>query len=88
MQVRNRSGAHARLIPGRAHEQLAELAGASDLDDLTSEEMARIAKLNASNFGVQEDPMSYKGTMQRDEVRPKQAESGDDGAGRKDRGQA
>lgn len=50
-------------------QQLAEFAGASDLDDLTSEEMSRIAKLNASNFGVREEPMSYKGTMQRDNVR-------------------
>jgi len=50
-------------------EQLAEFASASDLDDLTSDEMARIAELNASNFGVQEEPMSYKGTMRRDEVR-------------------
>jgi hypothetical protein len=29
--------------------------------------MARIAELNESNFGVQEEPMSYKGTMRRDE---------------------
>lgn len=50
-------------------EQLTEFASASDLDDLTSEQMARIAELNASNFGVQEEPMSYKGTMRRDEVR-------------------
>jgi Predicted oxidoreductases (related to aryl-alcohol dehydrogenases) len=50
-------------------EQLTEFAGASDLDDLTSEEMSRTAKLNASNFGVREEPMSYKGTMQRDNVR-------------------
>ena len=47
-------------------EQLAEFAAASDLGDLTSDEMARIAELNATNFGVQEEPMSYKGTMQRD----------------------
>jgi len=51
------------------NEQLAEFASASDLDDLTSEELARVAELNASNFGVQEEPMSYKGTMRRDEVR-------------------
>src|SRR6476469_4397479 len=47
-------------------EQLAEFAAASDLDDLTGEEMERIAELNESNFGVQEDPMSYKGTMTRE----------------------
>jgi aryl-alcohol dehydrogenase-like predicted oxidoreductase len=49
-------------------EQLAEFAAASDLDDLTSEEMARIAELNESNFGVQEEPMSYKGTMRRNDA--------------------
>ena len=50
-------------------EQLAEFAASSELEDLTSEEMARIAELNESNFGVQEDPMSYKGTMTRDSAR-------------------
>jgi aryl-alcohol dehydrogenase-like predicted oxidoreductase len=51
-------------------EQLAEFAAASDMGDLTSEEMARIARLNESNFGVEEAPMSYKGTMQREGARP------------------
>ena len=50
-------------------EQLAEFAAASDLDDLTTDEMARIAELNEQNFGVQEEPMSYKGTMQREDAR-------------------
>jgi aryl-alcohol dehydrogenase-like predicted oxidoreductase len=50
-------------------EQLAEFAAASDLDDLTSGEMARIAELNEQNFGVQEEPMSYKGTMKREDAR-------------------
>jgi hypothetical protein len=27
--------------------------------------MARIAELAAANFGVDEEPMSYKGTMER-----------------------
>ncbi len=49
-------------------EQLDEFAAASDLGDLTSEEMQRIAKLNETNFGVEEEPMSYKGTMQREEA--------------------
>jgi len=31
--------------------------------------MARIAELNESNFGVQEAPMNYKGTMRRDDAR-------------------
>jgi aryl-alcohol dehydrogenase-like predicted oxidoreductase len=51
------------------NEQLAEFAAASDLEDLTSDEMARIAELNESNFGVQEEPMSYKGTMKREDAR-------------------
>jgi aryl-alcohol dehydrogenase-like predicted oxidoreductase len=50
-------------------EQLDEFANASDLDDLTSDEMKRIADLNATNFGVTEDPMSYKGTMTRGDAR-------------------
>src|SRR3954470_19249912 len=49
-------------------EQLAEFARASDLRDLTDDEMARVARLNESNFGVDEAPMSYKGTMQRTET--------------------
>jgi len=49
--------------------QLAEFAAASDLDDLTTGEMARIAELNEQNFGVQEEPMSYKGTMKREDAR-------------------
>jgi aryl-alcohol dehydrogenase-like predicted oxidoreductase len=47
-------------------EQLAEFAEASDKRDLTSDEIARIAELNETNFGVDEGPMSYKGTMTRD----------------------
>jgi diketogulonate reductase-like aldo/keto reductase len=46
-------------------EQLAEFAAASDLRDLTDEEMRRIAELNETNFGVDEPPMTYKGTMTR-----------------------
>jgi aryl-alcohol dehydrogenase-like predicted oxidoreductase len=47
-------------------EQLAEFADASDKRDLTAAELARVAELNATNFGVVEEPMSYKGTMHRD----------------------
>lgn len=50
------------------NEQLAEFAAASDKRDLSSSEMDRIAALHADNFGVTEEPMSYKGTMVRDAV--------------------
>ena len=48
-------------------DQLAEFAAASDAPDLTSDDLARVAELAADNFGVVEDPMAYKGTMQRGE---------------------
>ena len=47
------------------YEQLAEFAEASDKPDLSSSEMAKIARLAADNFAVQEEPMNYKGTMER-----------------------
>jgi len=47
-------------------EQVAEFAAASDLSDLTQEELARVQELDAENFGVDEAPMSYKGAMTRD----------------------
>jgi diketogulonate reductase-like aldo/keto reductase len=47
-------------------EQLAEFAEASDLPDLTAEQMARVDALDATNFGVTEEPMKYKGAMTRD----------------------
>src|SRR3954469_5963925 len=46
-------------------DQLEEFATASDKPDLSDEEMQRVAQLAANNFGVSEEPMSYKGTMQR-----------------------
>ena len=46
-------------------EQLREFAAASDLPDLTADELARVADLHARNFGVEEEPMAYKGTMER-----------------------
>ena len=49
-------------------EQLAEFAAASDLDDLSSDELARIAELNTTNFGVDGETQSYKGTMRRDDA--------------------
>jgi aryl-alcohol dehydrogenase-like predicted oxidoreductase len=44
-------------------EQLREFATAPDTPRLTAGELARIAELTASNFGVEEEPMRYKGTM-------------------------
>jgi aryl-alcohol dehydrogenase-like predicted oxidoreductase len=46
-------------------EQLAEFAGAIGRPDLTETELARVAQLAAENFGVDEEPMAYKGTMER-----------------------
>ena len=48
------------------NEQLAEFADASDKRDLTAEEMHRVSALHERNFGVTEEPMSYKGTMTRE----------------------
>jgi aryl-alcohol dehydrogenase-like predicted oxidoreductase len=47
-------------------EQLGEFAAASDARDLTAEELSHVASLEATNFGVEEAPMSYKGTMVRE----------------------
>src|SRR6476646_10673612 len=46
-------------------EQLAEFAASSDLPDLIPSQMERVAELAEANFGVEEGPMSYKGTMDR-----------------------
>ncbi len=46
-------------------EQLKEFAGASDKSDLTAAEMEQVSKLAALNFGVNEETMSFKGTMDR-----------------------
>jgi len=46
-------------------DQLKEFAEASEKPDLAGEEMQRIADLAERNFGVEEEPMSYKGTMER-----------------------
>ena len=46
-------------------EQLAEFAAASDMDDLTAEQLERVQGLDVSNFGVEEEPMKYKGAMTR-----------------------
>jgi aryl-alcohol dehydrogenase-like predicted oxidoreductase len=46
-------------------EQLKEFAEASEKADFSPAEMEKIAELSARNFGVDEEPMSYKGTMER-----------------------
>ncbi len=46
-------------------EQLVEFAGASDVPDLSAAQMQRVADLASANFGVDEPPMAYKGTMDR-----------------------
>ena len=48
--------------------QLAEFAAASDQPDLTSDQLDRVAELAARNFGVEQEPMAYKGTMEREKV--------------------
>jgi len=45
--------------------QLAEFADASGKLRLTDEQMKRIDQLAANNFGVEEEPMNFKGTMGR-----------------------
>jgi aryl-alcohol dehydrogenase-like predicted oxidoreductase len=44
-------------------EQLVEFAKAVDTPQLTREELGKIAELYARNFGIEEPPMSFKGTM-------------------------
>jgi len=46
-------------------EQLEEFAEAPDKPDIDRGEMEKIATLAETNFGVEEDPMSFKGTMER-----------------------
>lgn len=46
-------------------EQLDEFAAASGLPDIPEAHMRRIAELEEGNFGVDEEPMAYKGTMER-----------------------
>jgi hypothetical protein len=49
-------------------EQLREFAAAPDAPALDSSEIERIAELYAQNFGVEEAPMKFKGTMTREEA--------------------
>jgi aryl-alcohol dehydrogenase-like predicted oxidoreductase len=45
-------------------EQLIEFAKAPETPPLTSDDMERIAELYAENFGIEEDPPKFKGTME------------------------
>jgi hypothetical protein len=45
-------------------EQLVEFAKAPECPALTSDEMAKIEKLYSGNFGVEEAPPKFKGTME------------------------
>ncbi len=47
------------------YDQLEEFAQASDLPDLSANVMDHIAELAGQNFGVEEEVMNYKGTMER-----------------------
>jgi aryl-alcohol dehydrogenase-like predicted oxidoreductase len=46
-------------------EQLREFADASEKPDLRAEQMQHVAELAARNFGVEDEVMNYKGTMDR-----------------------
>ncbi len=48
--------------------QLREFAAASDQPDLTPRQLDQVGQLAAVNFGVEEPPMAYKGTMERENV--------------------
>ena len=45
-------------------EQLIEFAKAPETPPLTSDDMERIAELYVENFGIEEDPPKFKGTME------------------------
>jgi aryl-alcohol dehydrogenase-like predicted oxidoreductase len=45
--------------------QLEEFAAAPDKQDLTAEDLRRVAELQRTNFGVHEEHMRYKGTLHR-----------------------
>lgn len=47
-------------------DQLVEFANAPDAPALTKDELDRIAELYAGNFGIEEPPMAFKGTMTRE----------------------
>jgi aryl-alcohol dehydrogenase-like predicted oxidoreductase len=45
-------------------EQLIEFAKAPETPALTRDDMERIAELYSDNFGIEEDPPKFKGTME------------------------
>jgi aryl-alcohol dehydrogenase-like predicted oxidoreductase len=45
-------------------EQLVEFARASDCPPLTSDDMMKIGELYSDNFGIEEEPPKFKGTME------------------------
>ena len=45
-------------------EQLIEFAKAPDCPPLTADDMAKIEELHANNFGIEEAPPKFKGTME------------------------
>jgi len=47
-----------------SEEQIREFAAAPDCPPLSDDEMGRIAELYAGNFGVEEEPSKFKGTME------------------------
>ena len=47
-------------------DQLREFAAAPETPVLTADELHRIARLYADNFGIEEPPMNFKGTMVRE----------------------
>jgi hypothetical protein len=46
--------------------QLREFATTSEQPDLTPAQLDQVARLAEANFGVDEPPMAYKGTMERE----------------------
>jgi aryl-alcohol dehydrogenase-like predicted oxidoreductase len=51
-------------------EQLAEFAAAPDTPPLDTDELTRIEALYRANFGIEESPMAFKGTMAPPETAP------------------
>lgn len=49
-------------------DQLREFAAATESPALSAEELAKIDELYRSNFGLEEEPMKFKGTMTRESV--------------------
>jgi hypothetical protein len=50
-------------------EQLEEFGRAPDIAALSADELARVAELAATNFGIADETNRYKGTMTEDAYR-------------------